>query len=255
MNSSERNARIIESLRIKPITHGQVHTFQIAIPESENQTILFERHQVLEESLTNHKSNLVPLIVRKTEAYSEEEEYEVVYGTDWCLVAKELDIEKLWVWVFDMTDEQAAAAKMEMEQLLGSSDPLTLDTPPAFNETQQIKSLLQQFEKSLQQKLEDVNNKIAQTSTNSTTNTSNNSEDIGIGGLSEQLEKLIEKKLEPMVKQIKEMDLKLNKFGYYAMTVAQLKAIVKERQLEGRSKMTTKDKLVTSIIESESSRS
>jgi DNA uptake protein ComE-like DNA-binding protein len=118
MNSTERRARIRANLGIEPISHGQVYTYQIAIPPSEQQDIPLERHQQIEDSLTQHKSNLIPLIVRRTEAYSEEEEYELVHGADWCIVAKELNIEKLWVWVFDMTDEQAIAAKAEMQDLV-----------------------------------------------------------------------------------------------------------------------------------------
>jgi len=121
MDRSERRARIRANLGIEPINHGQVHTFQIAVSESDQQNIALERLQIIEDTLTQHKSNLIPLIVRRTQAYSEEEEYEVVYGADWCLVAKELDIEKLWVWVFDLTDEQAAATKAEMQQLFGES--------------------------------------------------------------------------------------------------------------------------------------
>ncbi len=121
MNSSERSARLRANLGIEPISHGQIYTFQIAIPESEKENTSPEKRLLIEESLTQHKSNLIPLIVRRTEAYTEEEEYEVVYGADWCLVAKEIDIEKLWVWVFDMTDDQAAAAKQEMQQLVYSS--------------------------------------------------------------------------------------------------------------------------------------
>lgn len=121
MNESERRDRIVEYLRIKPINHGQVYTFQIAIPGSEVGHINEPRREELRRSLTEQGSNLIPLIVRRTKAYSELEEYEVVYGVDWCIVAKELDIEKLWVWVFDMTDEQAAAAKIQMEQLVGAT--------------------------------------------------------------------------------------------------------------------------------------
>lgn len=119
MNDSERRDRIVEYLRIKPISHGQIYTFQIAIPQAEVVEIPSQRREALSRSLAEQGSNLVPLIVRRTEAYSEEEEYEVVYGADWCLVAKQLEIEKLWVWVFNMTDEQAAAAKAEMQQLVG----------------------------------------------------------------------------------------------------------------------------------------
>src|SRR6476469_11169378 len=119
MNDSERRDRIVEYLRIKPISHGQIYTFQIAVPQSEVVEIPSQRREALSKSLAEQGSNLVPLIVRRTEAYSEEEEYEVVYGADWCLLAKELEIEKLWVWVFNMTDEQAATAKAEMQQLVG----------------------------------------------------------------------------------------------------------------------------------------
>ncbi|NMG09049.1 hypothetical protein [Brasilonema sp. UFV-L1] len=122
MDEKQRRERIVQYLGIKPINHGQVYTFQIAIPESEVVAIPFERHEQLKSSFTEQGTNLIPLLVRRTEAYSEEEEYEVVYGADWCLVAKELDIDKLWVWVFDMTDEQAAAAKEEMQQLVGYSN-------------------------------------------------------------------------------------------------------------------------------------
>lgn len=141
MDRSERSARIRANLGIEPIIHGQIHTFQLAVPESQKQEISPERRQVLQESLVEQKTNLFPLIVRRTEAYSEEEKYEVVYGADWCLVAKDLDIEKLWVWVFDMSDEQAAAAKIQMEQLAGSIGEIH----PPTNETKQLEILLQQI--------------------------------------------------------------------------------------------------------------
>lgn len=160
MNESERRDRIIKYLEIKPISHGQIYTFQIAIPESEVGEIPPQRREDLRRSLTEQGSNLIPLIVRRTEAYSELEEYEVVYGADWCIVAKELDIEKLWVWVFDMTDEQAGAAKIQMEQLVGS----TVLTPAVISSisdnTEQKKILPEQLDISVQEKevfIEEVN--------------------------------------------------------------------------------------------------
>jgi ParB-like chromosome segregation protein Spo0J len=170
MEQSERRARIRANLGIEAISHGQVHTSQIAIPESEKKDIPLERQQILEDSLTEHKSNLVPLIVRRTEDYSEEEEYEVVYGADWCLVAKELDIEKLWVWVFDMTDEQAAAAKVEMEQLAGSKEEFGSESlldqklKPITVKLNQVSSILQSnAEKSVNDdKLEAIESRLEQ---------------------------------------------------------------------------------------------
>ncbi|MGF2033793.1 MAG: Rho termination factor N-terminal domain-containing protein [Nostoc sp. CmiVER01] len=163
MNSAERRDRIVEYLRIKSISHGQVYTFQIAVPESEVSEVPFEKREYLSNSLIQQGTNLIPLIVRRTEAYSEEEEYEVVYGADWCLVAKELDIEKLWVWVFDMTDEQAAAAKEEMQQLLGFSDPIVV-LPSVSEDTESTQRILKQLNK-LVLEVETLNKKIEQVTT------------------------------------------------------------------------------------------
>jgi hypothetical protein len=159
MDSSERRTRIRANLGIEAISHGQVYTFQIAIPKSENLEIPSERRENLERSLNQQRSNLIPLIVRRTEAYSEEEEYEVVDGADWCLVAKELDIEKLWVWVFDMTDEQAAAAKQEMQQLLGYSNSSPVVVQPPSEETESNKPIIQKLDK-LSQQVEIINKKV-----------------------------------------------------------------------------------------------
>ncbi len=159
MDAAERRDRIVEYLRIKPISHGQIYTFQIAIPKSEDLEIPSERRENLKRSLTQQGSNLIPLIVRRTEAYSEEEEYEVVDGADWCLVAKELDIEKLWVWVFDMTDEQAAAAKEEMQQLLGYSNSSPVVVQPPSEEIASIKPIIQKLDK-LSQQVEIINKKV-----------------------------------------------------------------------------------------------
>lgn len=48
---------------------------------------------------------------------------------DWFIVAKDLAIEKLWVWVFDMTDEEAAAVKVQNED---SEWNLNNKNPPPF---------------------------------------------------------------------------------------------------------------------------
>ncbi len=93
--SSDQN-RIVEYLRIKPISHSQIYTSQIAVPEPQRGEIPRERREAIRRSLIEQGSNLIPLIVRPTEAYSNEEEYEVVCGSDWCILAKELGIEQMW---------------------------------------------------------------------------------------------------------------------------------------------------------------
>jgi ParB-like chromosome segregation protein Spo0J len=119
MSQDIRRELISKNLGIKPINHGQVYTFQIALPNSRKQPLSLEQRQAIEQSLLAHQSNLISLIVRRTDAYDDEDiEYELVYGADWLQIAQELDLEKVWAWVFDMTDEQAIAAIAEMESLL-----------------------------------------------------------------------------------------------------------------------------------------
>lgn len=152
MDQSEGQNRIIEYLRIKPISHTQIYTTQIAIPESDRGEIPQERRETLRRSLVEQGSNLFPLIVRPTEAYSNEEEYEVIYGADWCIVAKELGIEQLWAWIFEMTDEETVTAKAEMELL----------TPPSISTAFPINTLWQQLEVSFQERVDTLTKKLEQ---------------------------------------------------------------------------------------------
>ena len=150
MERSQDQNRIIEYLRIKPISHSQIYTSQIAIPETQRGEIIRDRREALRRSLIEQGSNLIPLIVRPTEAYSNEEEYEVVCGADWCIVAKELGLAQMWAWVFEMTDEEVAAAQTEMELL----------APQPTQTTAQLETLLQQFELSFQKKVESLTKQI-----------------------------------------------------------------------------------------------
>ncbi|MEG4497105.1 Rho termination factor (modular protein) [Microcoleus sp. F10-C6] len=149
--ASDQN-RIVEYLRIKPISHSQIYTSQIAVPEPQRGEIPRERREALRRSLIEQGSNLIPLIVRRTEAYSNEEEYEVVCGSDWCIVAKELGIEQMWAWVFEMTDEEVAVARAEMEHL----------APQPTQRTSQIETLLEHLELSFQKKVESLTKQIEQ---------------------------------------------------------------------------------------------
>jgi hypothetical protein len=152
MERSQDQNRIVEYLRIKPISHSQIYTSQIAVPEDQRGEIPRERREALRRSLIEQGSNLIALIVRPTEAYSNEEEYEVVCGSDWCIVAKELGIEQMWAWVFEMTDEEVTVAQAEMALL----------APQQTQKTAQIETLLQQFELSFQKKVESLTKQIEQ---------------------------------------------------------------------------------------------
>ncbi|MEH2267844.1 MAG: Rho termination factor N-terminal domain-containing protein [Nostoc sp.] len=256
MNSAERRNRIVEYLRIKSISHGQVYTFQIAIPESETVEVPFEKSEYLRNSLTQQGTNLIPLIVRRTEAYSEEEEYEVVYGADWCLIAKELDIEKLWVWVFDMTDEQAAAAKEEMQQLLGFSDSIPVVFPSVSEETESTKKILKQLNK-LFLEVETLNKKIEQITTSIQKLEDSPSKQVNIDDRLSQrvadavkgvVEEIFSKQKVEISQPINSLDPQLK--DYESMTSSQLKGIASKRNIKGRSNM-KKSELIVALQKSD----
>lgn len=123
MDQAERSALIRKYLAINTINHGQVYLCQTHLPNQEEvqQSLSSERRQKLEASLQQHQGNLIPLVVRRTQAYGEDIDYEVVYGGDWFLVAELLNIEKLWSWVFNLDDGQIPLIQTEMDELLGAS--------------------------------------------------------------------------------------------------------------------------------------
>jgi hypothetical protein len=251
MDEKQRRDRIVNYLRIKPVNHGQIYTFQIAIPLSENIDISFERREYLKMSLTQQGTNLIPLLVRRTEAYSEEEEYELVYGADWCLVAKELDIEKLWVWVFDMTDEEAATAKEEMQQLLemGKSEPSQVVLETNTKEPELIQPIIQQLNKLFQQ-VATLSNKIDLVSASvkelqRTENQPKLNDDLIsqiMTTVKQAMDETITKIPEPSSKSTPIIDNEQK--GYNKMTVIELKLIASKRKIKVHSKI-KKQELIT----------
>lgn len=214
MDRSE-NHRMIEVLRIKPINQGKVNTFQIAIPDSESKEIPPMRRELLRRSLMEQGCNLIPLIVRETDAYSEEEEYEVVYGADWCQVAKEIDTEYLWVWVFDMTDEEVAIAKAEMEQLALPDGDFSSVSNESHVDTSQVEKFLQKIDVSLQKKVDALTKKVDQAAKNNeeilkkqvkglTTPKSDTDKVEQLKGLLEKLEERFTAKVDTLAKTVEQ---------------------------------------------------
>lgn len=226
MDLSERRARIRSYLGIEQINHGQIYSFQIAVPpEAEMSDISPERYQNLADSLTSHKTNLIPVIVRPTDKYTEEEEYEVVYGADWCLVAKEIGIEKLWIWSFSLTDEQVNDIKLEMEEILDST---SLPSPRSENRAVKGDNIgaeitgIEKLKKSFQEQLESLVSKIL-----------NSQQEIiqKIDTLSRKLEQLEQEK------PVKESNKESKSNNYNKKTVPQLKSLAEARNIKINSKL------------------
>jgi len=145
MNPLERQARIVERLRVKPINHGQLETDQLVVPPT--LAVSQEQKNLLRESLERQGTNLIPIIVRKTD---EDGDYEVVFGAECCLAAQELKLPRVWVWMFDLDDEQAAAIGEEMALLMGGTEYISqpvIEEPSSSSETLQLlKTISRQLE-------------------------------------------------------------------------------------------------------------
>ncbi|MBF2088376.1 MAG: hypothetical protein IGR80_01525 [Synechococcales cyanobacterium K44_A2020_017] len=127
----ERRNLIRKSLKIQPMSHGQVHIFTVGMRSRPD--ITSDRYEELRLSLSNHGSNLIPIMVRRSDRLGDEKEYEVIHGADWVIVAEDLGVEMLWAWVFDLTDEQVDVACQEWDMLMNASDPVT--DPPTVSPT------------------------------------------------------------------------------------------------------------------------
>jgi hypothetical protein len=248
MDYAERQEKIVEYLKIKSTTHGQIYTFQIAVPSSASKEISPERFEAISHSLTQQGTNLIPLIVRRTEAYSEEEEYEVVEGVDWYLVAKEIGIEKLWVWVFNMTDEEVQISQQEMALLLGKN------VAPSSDEVTRVK----QIQGSSDLTLEDqFNQQFSQLNRKIELRFKHFEEEI-IHTLEDKLHKYLPTLVEKITVEIKNSlllkgesssDKKKNK-PLSSCTKEELKRIAKEKGLKKYSNL-RKDQLIDVIAKAE----
>jgi Na+/phosphate symporter len=150
-----------------------------------------------------------------------------------------------------MTDEQAAAAKAEMEQLVGSSDSMPV-VPSPSEETELVKTLLQQVNQSFHQ-IEEINKKIDQISVSISKVEKHESQQTNIY----ENVKILTDKVEQISECVKEVEDILNKpieikfgkskkpttelTGYNSMIKEKLKDIAKERQINITTRMSKHD--------------
>lgn len=122
MQEKTAQEKIIHYLRVKPSNHGEVERVLLAIPNKEKvkSEISQQERELIEETFKEQGTNLIPIIVRRIEPDEEEHEYEVVYGQKWCIIAEELEIDRLWTWVFDLKDDQVPLIQEKMADLAGN---------------------------------------------------------------------------------------------------------------------------------------
>ncbi|NJR16813.1 MAG: hypothetical protein HC785_14625 [Calothrix sp. CSU_2_0] len=196
--------------------------------------------------------------MRRTKAYSEEEEYELVYGADWCLVAKELDIEKLWVWVFDMSDEEAAIAKEEMQQLLEmkESQPSQTNVETNTKEQELIQPLIQQLNR-LSQQVTVLSNKIDLVSASIKEFSINEKkQEFSDAIINQIITNAVKQAVDEAINKMSEASPKPNSIidsqqkQYHVMTKKELQEKAAEKNIKGRSSM-NKNELITALTKSD----
>ncbi len=97
-----RQELIKSYLTIKPDSFGEV---EVEIVAAAGQMSPLKR-QLIEAVLKDHGSNLIPIIIRRTEAYGDDFEYEAIYGAEWVQVAAEMGVKRLKAWIMDVEDDQ-----------------------------------------------------------------------------------------------------------------------------------------------------
>ncbi|NEQ38221.1 MAG: ParB N-terminal domain-containing protein [Okeania sp. SIO3I5] len=141
-----------EELSAQPVRLELIPISKITVPESQERDISPERYEALFDSFADRGSNLIPLLVRLMDNYDSEQQYEIIYGADWCQVAKEIEIKELWAWIYEITDEQVEMARAQMEKL----------TQAAMPETQNFDPLVEQLKVSFDRKVDSLTQKIDQ---------------------------------------------------------------------------------------------
>ncbi len=151
MQGKTRQETIIHYLRVKPSNHGEVETVLLKIPEREKikGKISADERKLIEETFKEQGTNLIPIIVRRIEPDEEENEYEVVYGQKWCIIADELGIDRLWTWVFDLDDDQVPLIQEKMAALAGNQTSEVQAQPNNQSSDDLVKAIEINLEKSL----------------------------------------------------------------------------------------------------------
>lgn len=187
MLSDHRQNTIINYLKVKPSSHGQLDIELLVIPELDKvkNDISPDERKLIEETFKEQGTNLIPIIVRRIEPDEEDREYEVVYGQKWCIIAEEMGIDRLWTWVFDLEEDQKEdqipLIQEKMAALAGSEVIKQIQTPKEDNQSQfnkvikqlqknqdqlikrieQLEEIYQKNIEALQTKLDDINSKLS----------------------------------------------------------------------------------------------
>jgi hypothetical protein len=235
---------IIDILTPKRINHGQLHTFQIAINQQDLVNIDLTKRELIAKTLGKFKTNIFPIIVRDTDQYEDDQEYEVVYGADWCMIAKELEIEKLWVWIVELTDQQVISFRSEIEQLSNINPVINPIEIRGENHQNLPVDLILREIKTLQNQVNNLGDRIDNFEAKSSY-VANNLAVLVQEEIAKQLPKTEQNLPQPTIIQSDNQGK-----NYHKMTVRDLRKIAKERKINSYSTM-KKDALIKAIIAKE----
>lgn len=108
-----RQETIINYLRVKPQSFGEV---EAEIVKAKGAIAPIKR-QLIESTLKQQGTNLIPIVIRRIDEDDEGNEYEAIYGHEWVLIAHEMGINRLHAWIMDVTDDQIPEIQETMRML------------------------------------------------------------------------------------------------------------------------------------------
>lgn len=137
--------RIVEYLKIKPITSGHVHLAQLVLsnePEATDTHVELVRH---------FQDNIYPVLIRpKPDETKDYDVYEVLYGSEWVVAAKQAGLQRVSAWTVDLDDAELEYLYQTLEKLNQPSSAQNSQNPniqkmiqtelnPIYNELQSVK--------------------------------------------------------------------------------------------------------------------
>ncbi len=165
-NKEERIREISKYLEIQETNHGTIHLDLIIVPtEEQTRSLSATQKETALNSMREYKGNLIPLVTKIVRDQYGDANYEILTGFEYYLAAKELKIDNLWAWFFDLSEEQEFKLKSVMSKLLSLTE--TREVSALEYKIERLEINLENHQKETQEKLNQILEKLNNTSSSS----------------------------------------------------------------------------------------
>lgn len=156
-----------DAFKIQQLNHAQVFTAQLTLGENFKVSTDQSNFQLIQASLLQKGVNLIPIVVRKLTTSLNEKNLEIICGQEWFIAAEKLGIQRLWAWIFDLTDDEAREIREEMNLLFSQPNNELSQLRQELNSLQkQFSDFQTKVDSSLTEILDNVKPKILEININ-----------------------------------------------------------------------------------------